>query len=106
MYPAVAITWLQSECPSIPNKIVSHFAVVFHAAEGVFSPVIVSFATPALWAIIGVIDRKVDLVEDGVKEISIVEAVGWNTTTHGHQCIGCLWDNGLAKWWTCLGCFV
>ena len=40
------------------------------------SPAIVSFAAPALWAIIGVIDRKAEFVEDGVNEILIVEMVG------------------------------
>ena len=83
---------MQSECPSISNKIVSHFVVVFHTAEGVVSPAIVSFAAPALCAIIGVIDMKAEYVEDGVKK-SIMEIVGWDTTTHGHQWIGCLWDD-------------
>ena len=55
MYPAVAIT--------VSNKIVGHFVVVFHVAEAgvvLVSPAIVSFAAPALWAIIGVIYRKAE----------------------------------------------
>jgi hypothetical protein len=52
-----------------------------------------SFDAPELWAIIGVIDRKAEFVEDGIKGIPIVEAMGWDATTHGHQCIGCLWDD-------------
>jgi hypothetical protein len=41
-----------------------------------------SFDVPELWAIIGVIDRKAEFVEDGVKGIPIVEAMGWDATTH------------------------
>ena len=84
---------MQYKYPSILNKIVSHFVVVFHAAEGVVSPAIVSFSAPSLWVIIGVIDRKVEFMEDGAKEIPIVEVVIWDATIYGgHQWIGCLWD--------------
>ena len=65
----------------------------FTQLKGVVSPAIVSISAPALWVIIGVIDRKAEFVEDGVKEIPIVEVVEWDATTYwGHQWIGCLWD--------------